>query len=40
MENHQIFLLKKTHLPEKINLAEKENSSLLTNCEEFAKKTE
>ena len=28
---------KKSHLPEKINLTEEENNSLLTNCKEVAK---
>ena len=28
---------KKAHLPERINLTEEENNSLLTNCEEVAK---
>ena len=31
------FLSKKIHLPERINLTEKENNSLLTNCEKVAK---
>ena len=31
------FLSKKVNLPEKINLTEKGNNSLLTNCEEVAK---
>ena len=31
------FLSKKNHLPERINLTEEENNSLLTNCEEVAK---
>ena len=32
------FLSKKIHLPERISLTEEENNSLLTNCEEVAKK--
>ena len=37
LENRQTLLVKKTHLPEAINLTEEENNSLLTNCEEVAK---
>ena len=31
------FLSKRIHLPERINLTEEENNSLLTNCEEVEK---
>ena len=33
----KLFLSKKNHFPERINLTEEENNSLLTNCEEVAK---
>ena len=39
LENRQTLLVKKKkkHLPERINLSEEENNSLLTDCEEVAK---
>ena len=37
LENRQTLLVKKSHLPERINITEEENNSLSKNCEEVVK---